>query len=109
MKFSCIPLHTHHLLRTDNAARAYSDTLEASGPTIALQFSAMGNSGKQRPSDGDEVRPFAGSLCWRCANHREIRAARSSFVMCSLLPVKYPRQPMVTCPSFQSVSADAPR
>jgi hypothetical protein len=56
----------------------------------------------QRPTDAQETLPFADSLCWRCANHRAIRAARSVFVMCSALPVKYPRQPVITCASFQS-------
>ena len=35
-------------------------------------------------------RPFDDSICWRCEHRREIRAARSSFVMCRALPVKYP-------------------
>jgi hypothetical protein len=43
-------------------------------------------------ANGD--RPFPESLCWRCAHHREIGGARSVFVMCEALPVKYPRQPV---------------
>jgi hypothetical protein len=45
-------------------------------------------------------RPFAESLCWRCAHHREIKAARSTFVMCTALSVKYPRQPVRSCAAF---------
>jgi len=52
---------------------------------------------KEDPGD----RPFADSLCWRCANHRTVRGARSVFLMCEALPVRYPRQPVVTCPVFQ--------
>jgi hypothetical protein len=59
-----------------------------------------------RPSDQHEERPFTDSVCWRCAHHRTIRTARSSFLMCSALPVKYPRQPVVTCPSFQAPPVD---
>ena len=44
---------------------------------------------------------FADSLCWRCVNHRAVRGARSIFLMCEALPVKYPRQPVVTCPAFR--------
>jgi hypothetical protein len=59
--------------------------------------------------DSEKERPFADSLCWRCTNHRPIRAARSTFVMCAALAVKYPRQPVLTCPGFQSVAPGAPR
>ena len=47
------------------------------------------------------ARPFADSLCWRCAHHRAIQAARSTFLMCSALPVKYPRQPVTACSAFR--------
>jgi hypothetical protein len=59
--------------------------------------------------DEPDTRPFAESLCWRCANHRPIRAARSVFVMCTALAVKYPRQPVTTCPSFQATVASTAR
>jgi hypothetical protein len=56
-------------------------------------------------SSGDpEGRPYAESLCWRCAHHRAVKTARSAFVMCNVLPVKYPRQPVSSCPAFSSVS-----
>jgi hypothetical protein len=47
------------------------------------------------------AKPFPESLCWRCANHREIKAARSTFLMCSALTTKYPRQPVATCSAFR--------
>jgi hypothetical protein len=43
------------------------------------------------------------SLCWRCVHHRPIKAPRSTFVLCTALPVKYPRQPMPTCGTFRRV------
>jgi hypothetical protein len=46
-------------------------------------------------------RPFAESLCWRCLEHREISTARSTFVLCTALAVKYPRQPVSTCGAFR--------
>jgi len=46
-------------------------------------------------------RPFPESLCWRCLAHREIKAARSTFVLCTALAVKYPRQPVRTCSAFR--------
>jgi hypothetical protein len=49
-------------------------------------------------------RPFPDSLCWRCAEHRVVRSARSVFVMCQALPVKYPRQPVTACPGFRQSS-----
>jgi hypothetical protein len=60
---------------------------------------------------GADERPFDESLCWRCRNHREIEAARSVFVTCKALGVKYPRQPVETLPelptelTFRSVVA----
>jgi hypothetical protein len=51
--------------------------------------------------DDHERPPEAAGLCWRCAHHRAIKTARSTFVMCQALPVKYPRQPVWTCPAFQ--------
>jgi len=63
----------------------------------------------QDPPGGHDARPFADSLCWRCANHRPIRAARSTFVMCAVLQVKYPRQPVLACADFQPTGAEPPR
>ena len=53
------------------------------------------------PTRAGQERPFAGSLCWRCTHHRPITAPRSVFVLCTALPVKYPPQPVSTCPMFR--------
>ena len=57
--------------------------------------------GSEPPSLDDPVQPpYAESLCWRCAHHRVVKTERSAFVMCNVLPVKYPRQPLSSCPAF---------
>jgi hypothetical protein len=48
--------------------------------------------------------PFAESLCWRCRACREIKAARSTFLMCTALAVKYPPQPVRACAAFRERS-----
>jgi hypothetical protein len=68
--------------------------------TTRANIADVGSNDDRRPPAETQARPFPDSLCWRCENHREIRAARSSFVMCSALPVKYPRQPVVACATF---------
>lgn len=46
--------------------------------------------------------PFAESLCHRCAAPpRYVRTARSTFVLCPLVPEKYPRQPVLACPFYR--------
>jgi hypothetical protein len=54
------------------------------------------------PSGSAKESLFDGSLCPRCSNHREVKAARSTFVMCRVLPEKYPRQPVQTCAAFRA-------
>jgi hypothetical protein len=50
------------------------------------------------PSD----KPFPESLCHRCAAPPQyVRTATSVFIRCPLLPVKYPPQPVRTCPAFR--------
>ncbi len=60
----------------------------------------------QNPDGTSGERPFPESLCWRCAGHRVVQAARSVFVKCETLPVKYPRQPVATCPAFRPLDHD---
>jgi hypothetical protein len=49
----------------------------------------------------DEL-PFPESLCHRCAAPpRYVRTATSTFILCPLLPEKYPRQPVRSCPLFR--------
>ncbi len=46
--------------------------------------------------------PFPESLCHRCAAPpRLVRSARSVFILCPVLPNKYPPQPVRFCPSFR--------
>jgi hypothetical protein len=45
-------------------------------------------------------------LCWQCTALRVVRSARSVFVMCQALPIKYPRQPVAACPAFEEDSTD---
>ncbi len=59
---------------------------------------------KEAPGPASTDRPFTESLCWRCLHHREIQGARSTFVMCSALPVKYPGQPVRACVAFREDS-----
>jgi hypothetical protein len=44
--------------------------------------------------------PFPRSLCHSCAAHRYVDTRTSRFVMCTALPVKYPRQPVDACPAY---------
>lgn len=53
-------------------------------------------------SAGADELPFPGSLCHRCAAPpRIVRSGRSAFILCPLLPGKYPPQPVVRCPLFR--------
>jgi RNA 2',3'-cyclic 3'-phosphodiesterase len=45
--------------------------------------------------------PFPDSLCHACVHHRDVLSKTSWFLMCTGLPEKYPRQPLLTCPGFQ--------
>ncbi len=44
--------------------------------------------------------PDTGSICHRCREMRFVDGARSSFLMCTALPEKYPAQPVRECPAF---------
>jgi len=58
-------------------------------------------------SRDDRALPFPDSLCHRCAAPpRYVHTARSVFVMCPLVPERYPRQPVVQCPSFRPSTPD---
>jgi len=52
--------------------------------------------------DGTPELPFPTSLCHTCAAPpRYIRTQRSTFILCPLLPTKYPPQPVARCPLYQ--------
>ena len=49
-----------------------------------------------------EPLPFPQSLCHRCAAPpRYVKGATSVFILCPLLPQKYPPQPVLECPLFR--------
>ncbi len=53
-----------------------------------------------RPAD--RPLPFPESLCHRCAAPpRYVRTPTSTFVLCPLVPQRYPRQPVLDCPLFR--------
>lgn len=53
------------------------------------------------PGDASPL-PFPESLCHRCAAPpRYVRTATSTFILCPLLPIKYPPQPVLSCPLFR--------
>ncbi|HXU62727.1 MAG TPA: hypothetical protein VN962_13550 [Polyangia bacterium] len=55
---------------------------------------------KDRHDQKVEALPFPESICHRCANSRVISTKTSDFLMCTALPTKYPRQPVLHCPAF---------
>jgi hypothetical protein len=59
--------------------------------------------GRAGGKDGDSAElPFPDSLCHRCAAPpRYVRSATSVFILCPLLPIKYPPQPVRQCPLFR--------
>lgn len=50
--------------------------------------------------------PFPDSLCHRCAALRKVNGANSIFLMCTVLEVKYPRQPVLQCHAHVPVKND---
>ena len=53
--------------------------------------------------------PFPESLCHTCAAPpRYVRSTRSTFILCPLLPDKYPRQPVRECPLYRPKSPERP-
>ena len=68
------------------------DTVPEPWGTIATSMSKPG---------GEEL-PFPESLCHRCgAPPRYIRTQTSVFILCPLVPEKYPRQPVRECAYFR--------
>ena len=54
--------------------------------------------------------PFPDSLCHRCAAPpRYVQSRTSTFIMCPLLPRKYPPQPVRICALFRPAEPDASR
>jgi hypothetical protein len=63
---------------------------------------------RRPPPPGAPDLPFPTSLCHSCAAPpRYIKTQTSTFILCPLLPGKYPPQPVVRCALYQpSASAN---
>jgi hypothetical protein len=50
-----------------------------------------------------EPLPFPESICHRCAAPpRYVKTEASVFILCPILPNKYPRQPVLSCPLYKA-------
>lgn len=59
-----------------------------------------------RPATHDAAKgsplPFPESLCHRCAAPPKYVVTRTAaYILCPLVPEKYPRQPVLACPYFR--------
>jgi hypothetical protein len=52
--------------------------------------------------------PRLGSLCERCDFCRKVRGRQSTFLMCTALSEKYPRQPVLECAAFRAATEPSP-
>jgi hypothetical protein len=59
-----------------------------------------------RDQDSPAPPPFPASLCHGCAARRYVRTRSSTFVLCTALPEKYPRQPVLRCAAFTAAPGD---
>jgi hypothetical protein len=50
---------------------------------------------------------FPESLCHLCEARRYVRGRATTFVLCTALPEKYPRQPVLRCPAFRDAGGGA--
>ena len=58
-------------------------------------------------AEGSGPLPFPESLCHRCAAPpRYVRSGCSVFILCPLLPNKYPPQPVLRCALFRERRED---
>jgi hypothetical protein len=57
---------------------------------------------KREAPAGSATLPFPNSLCHQCAAPpRYVKTQTSTFILCPLLPNKYPPQPVLRCPLFK--------
>ncbi|TMB25970.1 MAG: hypothetical protein E6J62_08215 [Deltaproteobacteria bacterium] len=67
----------------------------------------MGDSRGREEGSEPVALPFPDSLCHRCAAPpRYVRSATSVFILCPLLPEKYPPQPVRSCALFRPRNED---
>jgi hypothetical protein len=53
--------------------------------------------------------PYPASLCHRCAAPPQyVKTKTTVFILCPLLPQKYPPQPVLRCPLFRPRTPDRP-
>lgn len=65
---------------------------------------------EREPAPGAPELPFPTSLCHRCAAPpRYVKTQTSTFILCPLLPRKYPPQPVVRCALFKARPPNDPR
>jgi len=61
----------------------------------------VGHGARMSKPRADEL-PFPESLCHRCAAPpRYVRTNTSIFILCPIVPERYPRQPVRECPWFR--------
>jgi uncharacterized protein (TIGR00290 family) len=78
----------------------FADLVPTEGPPTK-QSASMPDQRSQDQSIGP--RPVA-SLCERCDFCRKVRGRQSTFLMCTALSEKYPRQPVLECAAFRAAS-----
>jgi hypothetical protein len=60
------------------------------------------------PSRPEPAQLPVGSLCDRCDSCRRVSGRHSTFLMCTALPEKYPRQPVLDCVAFRAPTDPSP-
>jgi len=74
-----------------------------------MDAAATAGHGRAAVTDHAPKPPFPDSLCHRCAAPpRYVRTTQSVFILCPLLPSKYPPQPVVRCALFTPRPASPP-
>jgi hypothetical protein len=54
----------------------------------------------ERPWPPGRTRPYPSSVCHQCDAPRYVHTERSTFILCTRLPNKYPAQPVARCEAF---------
>jgi hypothetical protein len=71
-------------------------------PLPPARLSILRQMNEPKDRDSSAPLPYPESLCHRCAAPpRYILARTSVFIMCPLLPAKYPRQPVRECALYR--------
>jgi hypothetical protein len=78
--------------------------LEALVDAAELRRSSLSDAPKKDPPAPAAPTPYPESLCHACAARRYVPARASTFLMCTALDVKYPRQPVRACVAFRPLA-----